>query len=100
MNNKTNSFGLLYLYCITSSKPDIVEFTGCIDVPFYIPYEDFFAVVSYVSTDDFSKEHLENNLLNPEWLEKKTRIHDNTINDIMGEFKQIDLNRHRIIAVF
>jgi hypothetical protein len=83
MSNKSKNSLLLYLYCVTTDRPNINESAECIDDPFHINYNDLYAVVSYVSSNDFSDEHLENNLSNLEWLEKKARFHDKTINEIM-----------------
>jgi hypothetical protein len=83
MNDNTEDSMLLYLYCVVSCKPDIEETSDSIDTPFYIKYNDIYAVVSYASGCDFSKEHLDNNLSDMAWLEKRARIHDKTINDVL-----------------
>ena len=83
MNNKSKNPELLYLYCVTSDKPDVNKTAEGIDDPFYINFNDLYAIVSYVSSDDFSNEHLEKNLSDLAWLEKKALLHDKTINNIM-----------------
>jgi len=84
MNNRTEFPILLYLYCITYNKPEIKESAGRMDAPYCIKYKDIYAVVSNVSSKDFSEKYIENNISNIEWLEKKVRIHDCTINEIMS----------------
>jgi hypothetical protein len=84
MNNKAKDPKLLYLYCVTSDKPDVNKTAEGIDNPFHINFNDLYAVVSYVSSDDFSNEHLEKKILDLAWLEKKALFHNKIINSIMN----------------
>ena len=74
---------LFYLYCITDSKPSHTTFEEMNIKIRPIYFQGTYAVISEVPLDDFSEENLKKNLVNMEWVEKKTRLHEAIIEEIM-----------------
>lgn len=71
---------LIYLYCITDNKPLIKEGPAG---AYFIDHKGIYAVVSTVPADEFSKENLEKNLSNLEWLKIKAGMHERIVEDVM-----------------
>ncbi|MDP8217288.1 MAG: GvpL/GvpF family gas vesicle protein [Candidatus Theseobacter exili] len=74
---------LIYLYYVTRTKPNRsnLEDIGAEICPIY--FQDTYAVVSKVSKDEFSEDNLKKNLANMEWVEKRIRLHERIIEEIM-----------------
>ncbi len=103
---KSQDKGLIYLYCITDklpklSRPGIETQAGSrplldglagkeaedlIDSIYFISCLSFYAVVSNVSTDEFSEENLKKNLADLEWIKHKAGIHEKVIETVMKSF--------------
>lgn len=76
---------LIYLYCITKTKPSLVDFKD-IGVKIYpIYFQDTYAIISRVLPDEFSEDNLKKNFANMEWVERKTRQHERIIEEIMKD---------------
>jgi hypothetical protein len=76
---------LIYLYCVTQIKPNRSNFedVGVRIYPIY--FQDTYAIVSKVSSDEFSEDNLKKNLANMDWVEKKVRQHEKIIEEIMKD---------------
>jgi len=76
-----------YLYCIFYRREDTpIHYKG-IDgenETFSISYSDISALVSQIPLDEYSKEHLEKNLTDIEWVAPRVEIHERIIEHIMG----------------
>ena len=74
---------LLYLYCITKDKPSSCDFEGLgIKIrPVY--FQGTYALVSSVSSDDYSEVNLKKNLADMSWVEKNIRLHEKVVEEIM-----------------
>lgn len=76
---------LIYLYCITKTKPLHTNFKE-IKIKIYpIYFQGTYAIVSKVSPSEFSEDNLKKNLAKIEWVEKKVRQHEKIIEEIMRE---------------
>lgn len=76
---------LIYLYCVTKTKPDFNNFKN-IEAEIYPIYsQGIYAVVSEVSLDEFKDDNLKKNLESMEWVEKMARRHEMVIEEIMKE---------------
>lgn len=81
--------GLIYLYCITRTKPSQTNFEE-IGVKVYpIYFQGTYAVVANVSPDEFAEENFKKNLANIEWVEKKARQHEKVVEEIMKDITVI-----------
>lgn len=76
---------LIYLYCVTKTKPSQSNFkdTGIKIYPVY--FQGTYAIVSKVSPDEFSEDNLKKNLANMDWVEKRIRQHERAIEEIMKD---------------
>lgn len=74
---------LTYLYCLTNKTPEIKEAKDLVDNLYFIYQHGLYAVVNKVSEDEFSKENLEKNLSDVEWVKKRVLIHERVIERIM-----------------
>ncbi len=96
----TKRNGLIYLYCLTNKIPKLKEAEdlprpslksntilkegrGLVDNAHFLYYQGLYAVVSNVSTDEFSEENLKRNLADLEWIKVKANIHEKAIEGIM-----------------
>lgn len=80
---KVDQKKLIYLYCITRTKPPYNNFKE-IGVKIYpVYFQGIYAIVSKVSQDEFSEENFRKNLASFEWVEKKARQHENVIQEVM-----------------
>jgi len=74
---------LLYLYCITKDKPSSCDFEGLGVKVRPVYFQGTYALVSSVSSDDFSEVSLKKNLADMGWVEKNIRLHEKVIEEIM-----------------
>ncbi|MBU4312765.1 MAG: GvpL/GvpF family gas vesicle protein [Candidatus Omnitrophica bacterium] len=76
---------LIYLYCITKTKPcrSNLEEIGVRAYPVY--FQGTHAVVSKVSPDEFSEDNLKKKLADMTWVEKKILQHEKVIEEIMKD---------------
>lgn len=93
MNSEKES--LIYLYCLTNptgiglsvhykeGPNKIPELSLLNSGTYFIPYSGLYAVLSKVSTDEFSEENLRKNLADLEWLKTKVSIHEKVIETVM-----------------
>ena len=74
---------LVYLYCITKSKPHYADFpkTGIEIYPIYS--QGIYAIVSKVSSSKFSEDNLKKKLTDMNWVERNVRQHENVVEAIM-----------------
>jgi len=76
---------LIYLYCVTKTKPRRKSFEG-IDIRIYpVYFQGTYATVSRVSPDEFSQDNFKKNLQNMEWVGGKVRQHEQIIEHIMQD---------------
>ena len=75
---------LIYVYCISEKRLDSLRNFELKTVE-NIQVGDFFAIMKYVSVEEFSEESFKANLSNAEWLEKNAREHIRVISKIMEE---------------
>ena len=73
---------LLYIYCICDSKPQLQDIPGNENLE-YLKFEDVYAVVKYVSPDEFSEENLKKNFADLAWIELHARDHIRIIVEVM-----------------
>jgi hypothetical protein len=74
---------LIYVYCLSNSQlelPETSEFKNLKSLVF----GDFYVVVKYVSSAEFSEENFKQNLSDNEWLESNAREHVKVINMFMA----------------
>ncbi len=79
----TKRKGLIYLYCLTNKIPKLKESEDLVDNAQFFYYQGLYAVVSNVSTDEFSEENLKKNLADLEWIKTKAGIHEKAIETVM-----------------
>lgn len=80
---KSQDRGLIYLYCLTNRIPKLKETEDLVDNTRFLYYQGLYAVVSNVSTDEFSEENLKKNLANLEWIKEKANVHEKVIEAVM-----------------
>jgi len=91
---KSQDKGLIYLYCLTNKPPHqyiggggkipkLKEAEDLVDNVHFLYYQGLYAVVSNVSTDEFSEENLKKNLADLEWIKKKASVHEKVIETVM-----------------
>ncbi len=83
MNTKVAKEGLIYLYCITNKVPKLKEIENLADNPYFIYYQDLYAIVNKVKESEFAEENLKRNLADLEWIKAKASIHEKVIEGIM-----------------
>jgi len=100
MNIKEVKEDLIYLYCITDKAPKlkpfdkssgfypersrgIKEIENSADKPYFIFYQDLYAIVNKVKESEFAEENLKRNLADLEWIKIKASIHEKVIEGIM-----------------
>lgn len=72
---------LIYLYCVTDKNPKFKEdMLGA----YFVYHEGLYAVISKVFEHEFSKENLEKNLSDLEWLKIKVSMHERIVEDVMN----------------
>lgn len=76
---------LVYLYCITKRKPCCGSSTEKRVRIYPVYFQGVYAIVSRVSSDEFSQENLKKKLADMNWLEEKVRQHEKIIEEIMRE---------------
>jgi len=74
---------LIYLYCVTKTKPPRVELDGMKVKVYPIYSEGAYAIVSDVSPREFSEDNFKKNLADIKWIEKKARQHEKVIEGVM-----------------
>jgi len=82
---KSQDRGLIYLYCLTNKIPKLKEAEDLVDNARFFYYQDLYAMVSNVSTDEFSEENLKKNLADLEWIKHKAGIHEKVIETVMKD---------------
>ena|SRR3989338_1653198 len=82
---KSQYKGLIYLYCLTNKIPKLREAEDLVGNACFFYYQGLYAVVSNVSTDEFSEENLKKNLADLEWIKTKAGIHEKTIETVMKD---------------
>jgi hypothetical protein len=75
---------LVYVYCLLNKQPLLHEALELKDLKFLV-CGDFYVVIKYVSSEEFSEENFINNLSDIEWLENNARDHIDVINLLMGQ---------------
>jgi len=83
MNIKEVKEDLIYLYCITDKAPKLKEIENSADKPYFIFYQDLYAIVNKVKESEFAEENLKRNLADLEWIKVKASIHEKVIEGIM-----------------
>lgn len=79
---------MIYLYCLTNSVVGESLNNG---VLLYL-YKGFNIFYKDVHEDEYSGEHLKNNLKNEKWLEKNAREHLYVVNNVMSQYSVIPFN--------
>ena len=79
----TGPKGLVYLYCVTKTKPNGVNSENVGAQIYSIDSDGVYAIVRKVSLDDFSEERLKEKLSDMNWIEQKVLEHENMIEKIM-----------------
>lgn len=74
---------LIYLYCVANKEPELKNIEGLTDNLYFINHSGICAVVSMVKDTEFSEENLKKNLVDINWIEKKTRVHEGIIETVM-----------------
>ena len=82
---KSQDKSLIYLYCITNKIPKLKEAEDLVGNARFFYYQGLYAVVSNVSTDEFSEENLKKNLADLEWIKTKAGIHEKVIETVMKD---------------
>lgn len=74
---------LVYLYCVTKTKPGKTNFKdkGIRIYPIY--FRGTYAIVSKVSAEEFGEENLKKKLTDMEWVEENVRKHEEIVEEIM-----------------
>lgn len=75
--------GLIYLYCLTNQIPKLKEAEDLVDNAHFFCHQGLYAVVSNVSSDEFSEENLKKNLADLEWIKTKANVHEKVIETVM-----------------
>jgi len=76
---------LIYLYCVTKARPGLSSFED-VKVKIYpIYFQGTYAVVSKVSSDEFSEDNLKKKLADMKWVEKRVWQHEKVIEEIMRD---------------
>ncbi len=101
---------LIYLYGITQTKVSQRNFQDMGVKVYSIYSQGTYAIVSQVSSDEFSEENFKKNLANMEWIEKQARQHERIIEKIMelatvlpfklGTIFQSEGNVKKLLRVF
>jgi hypothetical protein len=73
---------LIYVYCLSDSLPELTHLTEAEGLK-SLKFDDYFAIVKYVSEIDFSEENFQKLLSDIRWLENNAREHVEVINRIM-----------------
>lgn len=76
---------LIYLYCVTKDKPSSCNFEDLGIKAHPIFFSGTYALVSWVSPDDFSEDNLKKHLADMGWVEKNIRLHEKVIEEIMKD---------------
>jgi len=74
---------LIYLYCVTSTVPNLAEAKHLVDELYSVNHDGLYAVVSRVKESEFNEENLEKNMANLEWIENKVTTHEKIVEGIM-----------------
>ena len=82
---------LIYVYCLSTCPPDLDKITNAPGLKCLI-FEDFTALVKYVSESEFSEENLKKNLSDIQWLEINAREHIRVIVMTMEQGTVIPFN--------
>ena len=86
-----NHTALLYLFCVTPGKPSLQGEPGCGEI-FFIETDGLYAVVKYVSEDDYSEVNIKKRLSDESWLDVNVREHLKVIGLIMQTQTVIPFN--------
>lgn len=76
---------LIYLYCVTNKMPDVQEGRDLADNLYLIYHQGLYAVMSIVSSDEFSEDNLKKNMADLEWIKAKAGLHEKIIEEIMED---------------
>lgn len=76
------NYPLIYVYCLSDSQPELTHNNKDEGLK-SLKFDDFFAVVKYVSAIDFSEENFQKHLSDISWVEIHVREHLEIINKIM-----------------
>jgi len=74
---------LIYLYCITKSKPHCDELPKTGIKTYSIYAQGIYAIVSKVSSGKFSEENLKKKIIDMSWVERNVRQHESVVEAIM-----------------
>jgi hypothetical protein len=74
---------LIYLYCVTSTVPNLTEAENLVDELYSVSHDGLYAVVSKVKESEFGEKNFEKNLDNLEWIKEKVATHENVVEGIM-----------------
>lgn len=83
MKTKIKPSRLVYLYCITNTKPVAQRNKEMGSEIYSIGVGSIRAIVEQVSSDEFSQENLKKKLSDIHWVEDKVRYHEQVIEEIM-----------------
>ncbi len=83
MDTKAAKKELIYLYCVTKDKPSSCNFDDLEVNARSIYFQGTYALVSGVSSGDFSEDSLKKHLADMGWVEKNIRLHEKVIEEIM-----------------
>lgn len=72
----------MYIYCICDREPQLREVPGKENLE-YLKFDDLYAIVKYVSQDEFSEENLKKNFADLAWIEIHARNHIRIIVEVM-----------------
>lgn len=84
MNKKPSGNGLIYLYCVSRKKPKLIKIKRLASNLYSVKEKDLWAVVSRVSTTEFSEEKLKKRLADFEWVKGKASLHEKIIEGVMA----------------
>lgn len=82
---------LLYIFCVTRAEPSLQSHPGC-DELFFLEIDGLYAVIKYVSEDDYSEVNIKKRLSDEPWLDANVREHLRVIGLIMLENSVIPFN--------
>jgi len=92
-SGKSQDKGLIYLYCLTNKVPKLPrpgiemkagkEIENLVDKPYFVYYQDLYAIVNNVKESEFDEENLKRNLADLEWIKTKAGIHEKAIETVM-----------------
>jgi len=74
---------LIYLYCVTSTVPNLTEAEHLVDELYSVNHDGLYAVVSKVKESEFNEENLERNMANLEWIENNVTTHEKVVEGVM-----------------